>query len=219
MSKEEFEQTERNQVRRMSKRGKYDKDSIYPILDEGFICHVSFCLGEQPFIIPTLYARVDDAIYIHGSHISRMLKTLAEGVRVSLAVTLVDGLVLARSAFHHSMNYRSAVVFGTGKLVESEDEKYLALKAISDNLLSERWEDCREPNSKELNVTSVIRIEIEEASAKVREGMPIDDDSDMNLQIWAGILPIKQTFGEPKPDEQLSKEIVYPDYLKSISES
>lgn len=219
MSKEEFEQTERNQVRRMAKRGNYEKEMIYPILDEGFLCHVSFCLGEQPFIIPTLYARVDDSIYIHGSHISRMLKTLSEGVRVSLAVTLVDGLVLARSAFHHSINYRSVVIFGTGKLVESEAEKQFGLKAISDNLLPKRWEDCREPNSKELNVTSVLKIEIEEASAKIREGMPIDDDSDMNLPVWAGILPLKQTFGMPISDEKLSTGIVIPEYLKSISES
>jgi nitroimidazol reductase NimA-like FMN-containing flavoprotein (pyridoxamine 5'-phosphate oxidase superfamily) len=213
MSKTEFEQTERNQVRRIAKRGKYDKETIYRILDEAFLCHVSFSIDGQPFIIPTLFARVEDSIYIHGSHISRMLKTLSEGVRICLCVTLVDGLVLARSAFHHSMNYRSAVVFGRGKLVDDEAEKLLALKAISDNLLPERWEDCRQPNAKELNVTSVIRIEIEEASAKIREGMPVDDDSDLELPIWAGILPISQKFSEPVPDEKLSAKIPLPDYL------
>lgn len=213
MSREEFAKTERNQVRRIAKRGKYDKETIFEILDKSFLCHISFCLNEQPFTIPTLFARVDDAIYIHGSHISRMLKTLAEGVSLCLTVTLVDGLVLARSAFHHSINYRSAVIFGTGTLVESEAEKNLALKAISDNILPERWEDCREPNPKELNVTSVIKIEIEDASAKIREGMPIDDDSDMDLPVWAGILPIKQTFGEPIPDENLSPKIQIPDYF------
>jgi hypothetical protein len=213
MNKTEFEQTSRNQVRRIAKRGKYDKETIYRILDEAFLCHVSFSIDGQPFIIPTLFARVEDSIYIHGSHISRMLKTLSEGVRICLCVTLVDGLVLARSAFHHSMNYRSAVVFGTGKLVDSEAEKLLALKAISDNLLPERWEDCRQPNAKELNVTSVIRIEIEEASAKIREGMPVDDDSDMNLPIWAGILPISQKFSKPIADEKLSAKIPLPNYL------
>ncbi len=213
MNKEEFAKTERNQVRRIAKRGKYDKETIYPILDEGFLCHVSFCINEQPFIIPTLFARVEDAIYIHGSHISRMLKTLAEGVPICLSVTLVDGLVLARSAFHHSMNYRSTVIFGTGKLVTDEAEKLLALKAISDHLLPERWEDCRQPNAKELNVTSVIKIEIEEASAKIREGMPVDDKEDYDLPIWAGVLPITQTFGAPVSDGKLSKNIETPDYL------
>jgi nitroimidazol reductase NimA-like FMN-containing flavoprotein (pyridoxamine 5'-phosphate oxidase superfamily) len=217
MSKEEFRKTPRNQVRRLAKRGKYDKDTVYRILDEAALCHLSFVVDEQPFVIPTLFARIDDVIYVHGSQISRMLKTLAQGVRLCLTVTLVDGLVLARSAFHHSMNYRSAVVFGTGKLVESDEEKLRALNAISDHLLPERWEDCRQPNIKELNVTSVIRIEIEEASAKIREGMPVDDKEDYELPVWAGILPIKQSFGEPIPDEQLSADILLPDYLKSDS--
>lgn len=215
MSKEDFKKTERNQVRRLAKRGKYDKESVYRILDEGSLCHIGFVADGQPFVIPTLFARLDDAIYVHGSQISRMLKTLSQGIDLCLTVTLVDGLVLARSAFHHSMNYRSAVVFGTGKLVDEVDEKLRALKAISDHLLPERWEDCREPNLKELNVTSVIRIEIEDASAKVREGMPIDDKEDYELPIWAGILPIRQSFGEPVRDEQLSAEIPLPGYLNS----
>lgn len=214
MSKQEFTKTTRNQVRRLAKRGKYDKETIYAILDESFLCHVSFSIDDQPFIIPTLFARVEDSIYIHGSHISRMLKHLTEGVRICLSVTLVDGLVLARSAFHHSMNYRSAVVFGTGKLVENEAEKLCALKAISDHLLPARWDDVRQPSAKELNVTSVIRIEIEDASAKIREGMPIDDEADYDLPFWAGVLPISQTFGAPIADEKLSDEISLPDYLK-----
>lgn len=211
-----FKQTDRNKVRRIAKRGRYDKETIHKILDDGFICYVSFVIDEQPFIIPTLYARVGDAIYIHGSHISRMLKHLETGEKICLAVTLVDGIVLARSAFHHSMNYRSAVIFGTGKLIESDNEKLSALKAISDNLLKGRWEDVREPNRKELNVTSVIRIEIEEASAKIREGMPIDDESDYDLPVWAGILPIRQEFGSPIADEKLSDEITMPEYLSAL---
>lgn len=216
MIKLEFTRTKRNQVKRISKRGKYDKATIYPILDETFLCHVSFCINEQPFTIPTLFARVEDSIYIHGSHISRMLKQLSEGVRICLSVTLVDGLVLARSAFHHSMNYRSVVVFGTGKVVENEDEKLSALIAISNHLLPGRWEDCRQPHQKELNVTSVIRIEIEEASAKIREGMPIDDQDDYKLPIWAGVLPIKQTFGEPIADVKLPEHIVSPEYIQKF---
>lgn len=216
MKNSQFEKTPRNQVRRIAKRGKYDKATIYSILDQAFLCHISFVMDEQPFIIPTLYARCDEAIYIHGSHISRMLKHLQTGEKLSLCVTLVDGIVLARSAFHHSMNYRSVVVFGTGKLVESDAEKNVALKAISDNILRERWEDVREPNAKELNVTSVIKIEIEDASAKVREGQPIDDDADYALPIWAGILPIIQTFGVPVADEKLSNEIKLPNYLKTF---
>ncbi len=212
----EFPQTKRNQVRRLAKRGKYDKTSIYQILDEGFLCQLAFVVDEQPFVIPTLYARVDDSIYIHGSQISRMLKTLAEGVRLCLTVTLVDGLVLARSAFHHSMNYRSAIIFGSGILIENDEEKLLALKAISDRLVPHRWEDCRQPNTKELNVTSVIRIEIEEASAKIREGMPIDDQEDYDLPIWAGIVPIHQNFGAPVRDEKLSETIDLPNYLQNL---
>ena len=213
MNKIEFEQTSRNQVRRIAKRGKYDKETIYQILDASFLCHLGFTVEDQPFVIPTLFARVDDVIYVHGSQVSRMLKTLSNGAKICLTVTLTDGIVLARSAFHHSMNYRSAVVFGTGKLVEDETEKLRALKAISDNILPERWEDCRQPNQKELNVTSVIRVEIEDASAKIREGMPVDDQEDYELPIWAGILPITQTFGAPVADEQLPKEIKIPDYL------
>lgn len=211
-----FEKTPRNQVRRIAKRGQYDKDTVYNILDQAFLCHISFVVDEQPFIIPTTYARIEDSIYIHGSHISRMLKHLQTGEKLCLSVTLVDGIVLARSAFHHSMNYRSVVVFGTGKLVESDAEKNVALKAISDNVLPERWEDVREPNAKELNVTSVIKIEIEDASAKIRAGMPIDDDADYTLPIWAGILPINQSFGQPIADEKLPDEIELPNYLKTF---
>ncbi len=215
----EFPQTKRNQVRRLAKRGKYDKTSIYQILDEGFLCQLAFVVDEQPFVIPTLYARVEDSIYIHGSQISRMLKTLAEGVRLCLTVTLVDGLVLARSAFHHSINYRSAIIFGSGILIENDKEKLLALKAISDRLVPHRWEDCRQPNTKELNVTSVIRIEIEEASAKIREGMPIDDQEDYDLPIWAGIVPIHKNFGPPVRDEKLSETVDLPNYLQNLMEN
>ncbi|NNE97544.1 MAG: pyridoxamine 5'-phosphate oxidase family protein [Pyrinomonadaceae bacterium] len=210
----EFPKTERNQVRRVAKRGKYDRKTIYKILDAGYLCHVGFAVDQQPFVIPTLYARIEDSIIVHGSSISRMLKNLEKGVRVCVTVTLVDGIVLARSAFHHSMNYRSVCVFGTGRLVEDQGEKIDALKAVSDNLLENRWEDSRPPNQKELNVTSVIKIDIEEASAKIREGDPIDDASDYELPIWAGVLPIITEFGEPQADSKLSSDIDLPEYLE-----
>jgi nitroimidazol reductase NimA-like FMN-containing flavoprotein (pyridoxamine 5'-phosphate oxidase superfamily) len=216
MNKEEFALTERSRVRRLAKRGKYDRETIYKILDEASLCHVSFCLEDQPFIIPTLFARVGDSIYLHGSHISRMLRTLGEGVSLSLAVTLTDGLVLARSAFHHSMNYRSAVVFGRGTLVDDENEKISALQAISEQLVPGRWDDCRPPNAKELSVTAVVRIEIEEASAKIREGMPVDDREDYALPVWAGIVPVRQSYGEPVSDEVLPEAIDVPAYLREI---
>ncbi len=213
----DFKQTERNEVRRVAKRGKYDRETIYEILDEGYLCHVGFSIDDQPFVIPTLYARIDDSIVIHGSSISRMLKNIEKGVGVCATVTLVDGLVLARSAFHHSMNYRSAVVFGKGTLIEDKDEKVEALKAISDNLLEKRWDDCREPNEKELNVTSVIRIRIDEASAKIREGDPVDDASDYELPFWAGVLPLETQFGKPIPDAKLDENIELPGYLNEDS--
>ncbi len=208
-----FEKTERNEVRRLAKRGSYDRETIYGILDASYLCHLGFAVDGQPFVIPTLYGRVDDDIYIHGSNVSRMLGEAAGKQRLCLTVTIVDDLVLARSAFHHSINYRSAVVFGTGEAVRDDEEKMAALKAISDSVLKGRWEDARLPNQKELNVTTVIRIRIEDASAKARTGMPIDDAEDMDLPIWAGLVPVETSLGVPVPDTQLSDEIVLPDYL------
>ncbi len=209
----DFQKTARNEVRRISKRGKYDRESIYEILDEGFLCQVGFNVKQQPFVIPTLYARDEDSILIHGSSISRMLKNLSHGIEVCVSVTLVDGLVLARSAFHHSMNYRSVNVYGNGILIEDRDEKILALKAIAENVIPGRWEDSRKPNEKELSVTSVIRIIIDDASAKVREGDPIDDEIDYRLPIWAGVVPIETKFGVPIADSKLDSEIQLPSYL------
>jgi len=211
---QDFPKTDRNQVRRIAERGKYDRKTIYEILDEGFLCHVGFCIENQPFVIPTLYARSGDSIFIHGSAVSRMLKNLSEGIEICLTVTLVDGLVLARSAFNHSMNYRSAVVFGNGRLVEESGEKLAALKTISDNALPDRFDDSRAPTEKELKATSVIRIEIEEASAKIRSGDPIDDRKDYDSPFWAGVLPIETSFGKPIADSKLDETVELPDYLK-----
>lgn len=216
MSNSSFPLTGRNHVRRLSKRGSYDKETIYGILDEGFLCHISFVMDEQPFMIPTLYGRDGDAIYIHGSHVSRMLGRLETGQRLCLAVTLMDGMVLARSAFHHSMNYRSVVAFGIGRLVTDEAEKMWGLKVVSDSFLKGRWEDTREPNPKEMNVTSVIKIEIEEASAKIRTGMPGDDKEDYELPYWAGVVPMFQGYGTPLPDDFVPQELPLPAYLKDL---
>lgn len=212
----DYQKTERNQVKRVPKRGKYDHETINKILDDGFLCHVGFDLGEQPFVIPTLYARIDDSIIIHGSSISRMLKNIENGVKVCITVTLVDGIVLARSAFHHSMNYRSVVAFGTGKLIEDEAEKLEALKAVSDNILKLRWEDSRQPTTNELNVTSVLKIKIDEASAKIRRGDPIDDKKDYETKFWAGVLPVETAFGKPIADAKLNEDIELPDYLEKF---
>lgn len=209
----EYDRSQRNTVRRLAARGHYDRETVHSILDEAFLCHVGFTVDEQPFVIPTLYARVDETIYIHGSTVSRMLKNLSEGVRVCLNVTITDGIVLARSAFHHSMNYRSVAVFGIGRLVSDESEKMNALEAISENVIRGRWEDARLPTKKEMDVTTVIAVGIEEASAKIREGGPKDDKRDYELPIWAGVVPMKVVSGTPIPDELLADGIELPDYI------
>lgn len=208
------EKTGRSRVRRQPRRGHYDSATINAILDEGFLCHVGFLQNNEPFVIPTLYARSGSNIYIHGSSLSRMLQELEHGIDVCLTVTLVDGLVLARSAFHHSMNYRSVVVFGRGRLVKDTESKLTALKAISENVMPERWEDARAPSDQELNATSVIEISIDEASAKIRAGDPKDDKRDYGLPIWAGVLPVSMNYGRPVPDSVLDPGIELPEYLK-----
>ncbi|MEZ5306183.1 MAG: pyridoxamine 5'-phosphate oxidase family protein [Pyrinomonadaceae bacterium] len=210
----EFEKTTRNTVRRQPSRGAYDKETLFAILDEGFLCHIGFAVEGLPYVIPTLYGRIDEKIYIHGSSVSRMLGELKGGIDLCLTVTHTDGIVLARSAFHHSMNYRSAVVFGKGCLVEDRELKMEALAAISDRVAPGRWDDSRLPNDKELNVTSVIEIEIENASSKMRTGGPKDDLSDYESDYWAGVIPLKMVPGNAIPDEKLKEGIGLPAYLK-----
>jgi uncharacterized protein len=207
-----FPQTDRTTLKRLPKRGHFDSETINAILDEGFICHVGFVTNEQPFVIPTGYARVDDTLYIHGSQASRMLRSLSTGIDVCLTVTLVDGLVLARSAFHHSINYRSVVVFGRATLVSDAEEKNRALFALSEHFIKGRWNDVREPTDLELKQTSVLKLPLEEASAKVRVGPPIDDDEDYELPIWAGVIPLELKAGAPIADEKLNKGLQVPDY-------
>jgi nitroimidazol reductase NimA-like FMN-containing flavoprotein (pyridoxamine 5'-phosphate oxidase superfamily) len=208
----DFHQTQRNTLKRLPKRGVYDRELVYKILDEGFICHVSFAVDGQPFVIPTGYARVGDQLYIHGSQMSRMLRTLAEGVNVCVAVTLVDGLVLARSAFHHSVNYRSVVIFGRAAIIEDKEAKLAALFAFSEHVLPGRWDDVREPTEQELKATTVLSLPLVEVSAKVRTGPPIDDDEDYAVKVWAGVLPLKLVAGEPVSDPRLPESIEPPSY-------
>lgn len=208
-----FTPTERTKVKRLPKRAAFDRETVYRILDEGFVCHVGFTIDEQPFVIPTLYARNNDELIIHGSSASRMLRNLAQGVDVCVTVTLVDGLVLARSAFHHSMNYRSVVVFGTAHLIEDDAEKYEASRTFTEHITPNRWQEIRPPNTLELKATSILRLPIEEASAKIRTGGPVDDDEDYALDVWAGIVPLKLTADAPVDDEKLREGISVPDYV------
>ena len=207
-----FPQTNRSNLKRLAKRGHYDHDTVYGILDEGFICHVGFVVDGQPFVIPTGYARVEDKLYIHGSQASRMLRTLANGVDACVTVTLVDGLVLARSAFHHSVNYRSVVVFGRARLVDEASEKNAALFAFSEQVVPGRWDDVREPTEAELKQTTVLCLSLTEASAKLRTGPPIDDEEDYALPMWAGVIPLKLVAGEPIEDPRLPAGVEVPDY-------
>ena len=201
---------ERNRIRRLPKRGHYDKDTIYRILDEGLVCHVGLVEDGQPVVIPMNYARRDDAVILHGAPASRLLKYVQAGHPVCVTVTLLDGLVLARSAFHHSMNYRSAVVFGQGRLIETEQEKLAALEVLTEHIVPGRWQDARRPNRQELDATTVVSIAIESASAKVRTGPPLDDEDDYQLPVWAGVLPIQQQALTPVNDPRLRKDIPVP---------
>ena len=195
--------TPRTQVRRIPQRGVYDRAAIEAILDEGFICHVGFAVDGQPYVIPTGYGRAGDQLYLHGSAASRMLRSLTEGIRVCVTVTLLDGLVLARSAYHHSMNYRSVVILGTAVEVTEEAERLTALETISEHIIRGRWTEIRPPNALELKATKVLRLPIEEASAKVRTGPPVDDEEDYEMRCWAGVLPFKTEVGPPIADPRL----------------
>ena len=208
-------QTPRTTVRRLGKRGAYDRETIEAILDEALICHVGFVVDDQPMVIPTIHARVDDALYFHGSVASRMLRSLEQGVAACVTVTLLDGLVLARSAFHHSMNYRSVVVLGTATVVVDREEKLRVLDALVEHVMKGRSADARPPSEAELNATLVLRLPISEASAKIRTGPPIDDEEDYALPVWAGVLPLELTPLAPVADPRLTGGIPLPLYLRS----
>jgi uncharacterized protein len=209
---EELTKTARTTLKRLPQRGAFDRESINQILDEGFICHVGFAIDGEPYVIPTGYARAGDRLFIHGSQASRMLRTLGQGIDVCLTVTLIDGLVLARSAFHHSMNYRSVVVFGRATLIDEREEKLAALRALSDHMIPGRWDDVREPSERELELTTVLSLPLDEASAKVRTGPPLDDEEDYELPVWAGVIPLRLVADGPVPDPRLPAKIEPPPY-------
>lgn len=206
--------TSRNRVRRLAKRASYDEATVHAIIDEALVCHVAFVDDGMPMMIPTLHARRGGTVLLHGAKASRLLAHAAAGHPLAITMTLVDGIVLARSTFHHSMNYRSVVLFGTGTPVEGRAEKLAAMQAFTDHLVPGRWGDARVPNDKELNATAVVAVDIAMASAKVRTGPAIDEDEDYALPVWAGLLPIAQTYGPPLPDERLATAVPLPAYVR-----
>ncbi len=211
----EIKTTDRTKLRRLPKRGAFDRETIYKILDEGFVAHVGFTIDEQTFVIPTGYARTGDNLLIHGSQASRMMRAMAWEIQVCATVTLIDGLVLARSAFHHSMNYRSVVIFGTAKVIQDKEEKLEALRALTEHIIPNRWQDVRPPNEKEMKATMVLSLPIEEASAKIRTGNPVDDEADFKMETWAGVIPIESTAKEPIRDLRLRADIEMPSYVSN----
>jgi nitroimidazol reductase NimA-like FMN-containing flavoprotein (pyridoxamine 5'-phosphate oxidase superfamily) len=206
--------TARTRITRESQLGVYDREIAYRILDEAFICHVGFSLDGQTYVIPTSYGRSGNHLYIHGSAASRMLKRMKEGVPVCLTVTLLDGLVLARSVFNHSMNYRSVVILGNATAIEDPEEKNAALRLLSEHILPGRWDDARQPNERELKATLVLKLPIDDFSAKVRTGHPIDDNDDYSFPTWAGVIPLEMVARDPVPDPKLEPAREIPNYAE-----
>lgn len=217
-TKPSFPVTPRSRIERLPKRGSYDKDVVYSILDQGIVCHVGLVTESGPVVIPTGYARRGDEILLHGSARSRLLNQAASGAPLCVAVTLVDGLVLARSTFHHSMNYRSVVLFGKPELIEDPAEKAEALEALVEHLVPGRTRDARAADAGELSATIVVRLPIDEASAKIRTGPPLDEDRDLSLDVWAGVLPFVRRPGEPVADEHTKNGTPVPDYVRRYPE-
>lgn len=213
-----YEHTPRNQVKRHPERGAYDAATIYPIVDAALICHVGFVLDGQPFVIPTLHARQGDTILLHGSRTSRLLQHAQAGGELCITVTLLDGIVLARAVFSHSINYRSAVLFGQGQPIEDADAQMAALEAFTEKLIPGRWNDARLPSPTEMRQTAIVAVPIASASAKVRTGPPKDSAADLELPVWAGVLPLKQSAGTPIADAQLAPNIPLPAYLRSYGQ-
>jgi uncharacterized protein len=213
----DYKPTERTQVKRLPKRGKYDQATVFSILDTAFVCHVGFTVDGQPYVIPTNFGRSGDMLYLHGSAASRMLRQLSEGIPVCVTVTHVDGLVLARSAFHHSVNYRSVVILGQARLVEDPAEKMEALRIFTEHVMKGRWNDVRQPTEQELKATTVLALPLDEVSAKVRTGGPIDDEGDYNLPVWAGVLPLTTSVKSPEPDPQRKNDPPVPEYLRNYT--
>ncbi len=210
--------SERTRVSRVPERAAYDEDTIHRILDEALICHVAFATDQGPVAIPTIHARVDSTLYLHGSHASRMMRATV-GADVCVTVTIVDGIVAARSAFHSSLNYRSVVVFGTPRIVDDPNERRVAFEAITNHVLPGRWSEARQPNAKEDAGTRLLAIDIGEASAKVRTGPPGDDADDLDLGIWAGVIPLSVTAGTPNPAPDLEQGVDVPLSVRNLTRS
>jgi len=208
--------TKKSKVKRIPKRGFYDKVTVYRILDTDFVCQLGFIYDNYPVVIPTIYGRKDNYLYVHGATVSRMLVSIAKGIPISLNITQTKALVLARSAFHHSLNYESVTVFGQAELVTDNDEKLKALEVITNQIIKDRWQEVRPPNKKELNITSVLKIKITEASAKIRKGPPSDDKADYDLPIWAGLVPINKVYGVPIADALLNKNVPISKSIKQL---
>jgi nitroimidazol reductase NimA-like FMN-containing flavoprotein (pyridoxamine 5'-phosphate oxidase superfamily) len=211
-----FPKTPRSKLKRLAERGRYDRESVHAVLDAGRIAHVGIAPDGEPVVIPVLYAQLGEEIVFHGAVASRLLKYLKSGGPVCVTVTIVDGLVLARSLFEHSMNYRSVVAFGHGRLLEGE-EKLSALNAISEHLLPGRWEDARQPSEKELKATTVVAVSIDEATAKIRTGGPEDYEADYALPVWAGVVPVREVYGEAEPDDRLVSGVDVPGYIRRLA--
>ena len=210
--------SDRSTVKRLPERGSYDQDVINQILDEALICHMAFVTDRGPVVIPTIHARIGSVLYLHGSHASRMLRS-TPGEQVSIAATIVDGIVAARSAFHHSLNFRSVVLFGTPRVVTDETERLAAFEAITEHVLPGRWDEARRPSQKEDAGTKLLAIDIDEASAKVRSGPPVDDEEDMASDIWAGVIPLSVTAGTPEPSPDLAEGIEVPQSVRNLTSS
>jgi nitroimidazol reductase NimA-like FMN-containing flavoprotein (pyridoxamine 5'-phosphate oxidase superfamily) len=210
-----FPKTSRNKVKRHPERGAYDSSVIYPIIDEALICHVGFIQDNQPYVIPTLHARQGDAILLHGAKSSRLLRHVEAGGEVCITITLLDGIVLARSVFSHSINYRSAVLFGRGHVILDDDMRMQALETFTERLIPGRWQDVRPPSEVELKQTTIVAVPIESASAKIRSGPPKDNQDDLELPVWAGVLPLHQVCGAAVADPQLGAETEVPEYIRN----
>ncbi len=212
---ETFAKTSRSQVKRHPERGRYDAASIYPIVDAALICHVGFVDEGQPFVIPMLHAREGDSILLHGASSSRLLRYAEAGGELCITITLLDGIVLARSVFNHSVNYRSAVLFGRGQPIEGEAERLRALEVFTERLIPGRWRDARPPSQAELRQTAIVVVPIDSATAKIRTGPPKDATSDLELPVWAGVLPLHQATGAPIPEPELAPDVPLPEYLRA----
>ncbi|MDH5410680.1 MAG: pyridoxamine 5'-phosphate oxidase family protein [Alphaproteobacteria bacterium] len=213
----DYTKTKRTTLKRAHERGSYDRDAVHAILDEALICHVGFIHEGAPAVIPTAHWREGETLYIHGSSASRMIRALEDGAPACIEVTMTDGLVLARSGYHSSVNYRTVVVYGAARKITDEADKLAALKAFMEKIVPGRWDELRAPNSREMKATTVLAFPLKEVSAKIRDGGVLDDEEDMNDPVWAGVVPVHRTFGEPEPDAQLRGDIGLPDNLKNYT--